>query len=506
HQPLPMMNKEEMLDSAKQAREMALLGNYDTSLTYYSGVLAVLGRLLSEMPPDSDKRRSWQQVRQELIQEFESVKELAKTLASFRVAERPHQHQMPVGNAGQGLGSPANDPDVWPPPTPQPGVGGRNRPAPAQLHQPGRQPPGRPAGGGAAAGRKPAAAAARPRADVKPRVPVAPGRENRGGGGGKDGGKADGDKREKFEGVGYEAALVEAIERDIINNNPNVRFDDIAELDEAKRLLHEAVVLPTLIPNFFTGIRRPWKGVLMYGPPGTGKTTLAKAVATECSTTFFCVTSSVLVSKWRGDSEKLVRLLFEMARFYAPSTIFIDEIDALCSKRGGHDEGESSRRVKSEFLTQIDGITSGADYDPTKSVMVLGATNYPWDLDEALKRRLEKRVYIPLPSESGRMQMLNLCLKGVPLDDDVDLSAIAAKLEGYSGSDIASVCRDASMESMRKAIRGLTPDQIKQLGSELKGLKTSQADFDESISRVRKAVGEEDVKKYEEWTLMFGAQ
>ena len=134
-------------------------------------------------------------------------------------------------------------------------------------------------------------------------------------------------------GLGMDVELIERLEREMLDLAPAVKWEDIAGLDDAKGVLQEAVVLPLMCPGFFSGIRKPWKGVLLYGPPGTGKTLLAKAVATECRTTFFNVSASSLASKWRGDGEKMVRMLFDMALYYAPTVLFFDEVDSLASKR-----------------------------------------------------------------------------------------------------------------------------------------------------------------------------
>eukprot|EP00842_Homolaphlyctis_polyrhiza_P000257 jgi/Hompol1/1231/HPOL_003113-RA len=315
--------------------------------------------------------------------------------------------------------------------------------------------------------------------------------------------------RPEFDGSGYDKDLVEMVKRDILQASPDVHWADIAGLRDAKALLEEAIVLPLWMPDYFQGIRRPWKGVLMMGPPGTGKTLLAKAVATECGTTFFNVTASMLTSKWRGDSEKIVRLLFEMARHYAPSTIFIDEIDSLCSSRGESSEHEASRRVKSEILMQMDGISSIAGRSTPENsdpiVMVLAATNFPWQIDEALRRRLEKRIYIPLPDIESRRELLKLNLGSIKIASDVDLEALAEKIDGYSGSDITNICRDASMMSMRKRIRGLTPDQIKSIPKDELEAPATREDFEAAIKKIQSSVSQADLQKYEDWMKEFGS-
>ncbi|XP_055606105.1 katanin p60 ATPase-containing subunit A1 isoform X2 [Uranotaenia lowii] len=310
------------------------------------------------------------------------------------------------------------------------------------------------------------------------------------------------DKSKIFSPIGYESHLVDTLEKDMLQKNPNVQWNDVAGLNEAKAILQEAVVLPVILPDFFRGIRRPWKGVLMVGPPGTGKTMLAKAVATECGTTFFNVSSSTLTSKYRGESEKLVRLLFEMARFYAPSTIFIDEIDSLCACRGSDSEHEASRRFKAELLIQMDGLNAAND---EKIIMVLAATNHPWDIDEAFRRRFEKRVYIGLPNDNTRKALLELCLKGVNISTDLQTETIADQLCGYTGSDIANVCRDAAMMAMRRHISGLSPSEIKMIRREEVDLPVTAQDFQDAMAKTRKSVSANDVARYETWMDEYGS-
>lgn len=218
--------------------------------------------------------------------------------------------------------------------------------------------------------------------------------------------------------------------------------------------------MPTKFPQLFTGKRKPFKGILLYGPPGTGKSYLAKAVATEADSTFFSVSSADLISKWQGESERLVRNLFEMARESdnGRAIIFIDEVDSLCGSRS-EGESDSLRRVKTEFLVQMDGVGKEEG-----QVLILGATNIPWELDAAIRRRFEKRVYIPLPEAESRTYMVKLHLGDTPSNlTDADFEKIGEITEGASGSDIKVLVKEALMQPLRRC------QQAKQFYVDKKG-------------------------------------
>uniref|UniRef100_A0A9J7XT66 vesicle-fusing ATPase n=1 Tax=Cyprinus carpio carpio TaxID=630221 RepID=A0A9J7XT66_CYPCA len=220
----------------------------------------------------------------------------------------------------------------------------------------------------------------------------------------------------------------------IVMEKPNIKWDDVAGLEGAKEALKEAVILPIKFPHLFTGKRTPWRGILLFGPPGTGKSYLAKAVATEANnSTFFSISSSDLVSKWLGESEKLVKNLFSLAREHKPSIIFIDEIDSMCGSRN-ENESEAARRIKTEFLVQMQGKHKA-------SIGLLLSHGY----------RFEKRIYIPLPEQHARCSMFKLHLGSTPNSlDEADFITLGEKTNGYSGADISIVVRDALMQPIRK--------------------------------------------------------
>lgn len=228
--------------------------------------------------------------------------------------------------------------------------------------------------------------------------------------------------------------------------SPNVKWTDVAGLEGAKQALQEAVILPLRMPHLFGNGRAPWSGILMFGPPGTGKSYLAKAVATEANnSTFMAVSSADLVSKWQGQSERLVKELFKMAREKSPCIIFVDEVDSLCGARGDG-ESESSRRIKTEFLVQMQGVGNN-----NTGLLVLGATNIPWQLDSAIRRRFEKRVYIPLPDNIARTTMFKLHMGQIRHNlNEKDFQSLGQMADGRSGADIKVVCKDAIMAPIRK--------------------------------------------------------
>lgn len=270
-----------------------------------------------------------------------------------------------------------------------------------------------------------------------------------GAGGGATGTKSKDDKEDDNDDA-EKKKLRGALSGAIVTEKPNVKWDDVAGLEQAKESLKETVIMPTRFPQLFTGKRRPFKGILLYGPPGTGKSYLAKAVATEADSTFFSVSSSDLVSKWQGESERLVKNLFEMARESegGRAIIFIDEVDSLAGSRS-EGESDSARRIKTEFLVQMDGVGKGGT-----NVLVLGATNVPWELDAAIRRRFEKRIYIPLPESFARAFMVRLHVGDTPHDlTDDDFSRLGDMTDGASGSDISVLVREALMEPLRKTQR-----------------------------------------------------
>ena len=338
---------------------------------------------------------------------------------------------------------------------------------------------------------------------------------NGGGGGGGAGGNANDEEKAEFQDRISSAILVE---------KPNIKWTDVAGLAEAKRALTEAVILPLRFKQFFVGERTPWRGILLYGPPGTGKSFLAKATASEAnSSTFLTVSTSDLVSKWLGESEKLIRALFDTAREHAPAIIFIDEIDSLLSERSENDS-ESSRRIKTEFLIQMDGVGKSME-----GVLLLAATNIPWGLDPAVRRRFEKKIYIPLPDFEARMAMVQLKLKDTPNTiNEKQMKDIAEMTEGYSGADIKILTREAAMLAVRKLQSAQYFREYNgkyyQCNANDPGAKkmslmdpdfpadkvdsppVTYEDFKESVGRIRPSVSPSDLTRFEEWTKEFGQE
>uniref|UniRef100_A0A914YY50 AAA+ ATPase domain-containing protein n=1 Tax=Panagrolaimus superbus TaxID=310955 RepID=A0A914YY50_9BILA len=292
----------------------------------------------------------------------------------------------------------------------------------------------------------------------------------------------------------FEQHIIEHIESEILTSNNNVTWDAVAGLEQAKKTLREIVVFPFLRPDLFKGLRAPSKGVLLFGPPGTGKTLIAGCVANQARATFFNVSVSTVMSKWVGEGEKVVRALFQIARLKLPSIIFIDEIDALLSARKDGDH-ESSRRVKTEFLIQMDGIATNSD----ERLLVLGATNKPEDIDEAARRRFPKRLYIALPDFEARKGMIQRHMNTNCNElKDTDYNELATMTDGFSGADMFHFAKEAAYGPLRDVINDI--EKIPE--DKIRPIKFD--DFLNVLPTVKPTVLESELESYLEWDKKFG--
>ncbi|MEM3815387.1 MAG: AAA family ATPase, partial [Candidatus Bathyarchaeia archaeon] len=274
--------------------------------------------------------------------------------------------------------------------------------------------------------------------------------------------------------------------REVAIEVPTVHWDDIGDLEDVKQELKEAVEWPIKNPEMFKrmGIKPP-KGILLFGPPGCGKTLLAKAVATESEANFISIKGPEVLSKWVGESERAIREVFRKARMSAPAVIFFDEIDSLVPRRGlGYGDSGVTERVISQLLTEIDGISTLED------VVVLAATNRPDLIDPAILRpgRFDRLVYVPPPNDEGRLAILKIHTKDMPLAKDVDLKALAGMTKGYSGADLEALCREAALIALRRNINAK---------------EVTMADFQEAMKKVGPSITPDMENWYKSWSQQF---
>ncbi|GKT27416.1 Katanin p60 ATPase-containing subunit A1 [Aduncisulcus paluster] len=558
----------------KQARIQAKFGYFSDSLTNYDLFMADLLRYLRTLP-EGEEKDSCQKLKDIIQQECRIIKEMEGNLQQLSRDPVPPSHDSISSSPQYQHKPPSTAPHHMPPqqafrhgsqPRRQSGgagfrdarpavrrddydprhIGRRGAYGPVKSKDPSDDRSDRRRSGGGVRAR------AAPRASSGPSAGRGYAANGRGGavpragsgekkksaphiGGRMDYGDVSGpvpeDGEEKYVAeISIHQQYVEQIELEILDHSPGITWEMIVGLEDAKLALRKAAIFPLIMKDFFTGKRKPWKGVLLYGPPGTGKTMLAKAVATSSEARFFNISTSTFASKYRGEPEIIARLLFKMARFYAPSIIFIDEVDALVSQRGKSSEHEASRRLKSVFLTEMEGLSN----DDDKRVIVIGATNFPWDIDDAMKRRFQKRVYIPMPdrnarrsifvkeTESDKKESKEEAEKGDVSDDDssgdfthskggikissdVDFDKLADLTEGYSCADITGICHEAFMMPLNK-FESLSLTCIKErLEKEsLADVPVTMKDFMDVLEDTDPSLSPAKLKVYEEWKKKLG--
>ncbi|MDP6957431.1 MAG: ATP-binding protein [Planctomycetota bacterium] len=269
----------------------------------------------------------------------------------------------------------------------------------------------------------------------------------------------------------------------MVAEKPGLRFDDIAGLEEVKEQIRLKMIYPFLHPEKAKKYKvRTGGGILLYGPPGTGKTMIAKAIAGELDATFFAIAPSEILNKWVGESEKNIRKLFDTARKSERAIIFLDEVEALTPPRRASESGGVMQRVVPQILNELDGF----DRKEGHTLLFLGATNEPWNIDPAMMRpgRLDEKIYLGLPDEPARKKILELNMKEIPVAEDVDLDSVAHRLEGYSGADIAYLCRKVAETVFEKAIG---TEHEPPIGKE---------DFEQVLAKFKPSVSRVDIDRY----------
>ncbi|XP_047075693.1 uncharacterized protein LOC124685396 isoform X2 [Lolium rigidum] len=281
-----------------------------------------------------------------------------------------------------------------------------------------------------------------------------------------------------------------------------VKFEDIGALEDVKKTLDELVTLPMRRPELFSrgNLLRPCKGILLFGPPGTGKTLLAKALATEAGANFISITGSSLTSKWFGDAEKLTKALFSFASRLAPVIIFVDEVDSLLGARGGAMEHEATRRMRNEFMAAWDGLRSKEN----QRILILGATNRPFDLDDAVIRRLPRRIYVDLPDAQNRMKILKILLAKENLESEFGFDELANATEGYSGSDLKNLCIAAAYRPVHELLEEENKGAVGSTKTSLRSLKLD--DFIQAKAKVSPSVSFDatSMNELRKWNEQYG--